>query len=255
MSIASIEETIYSRSSVSVVPYDDRESGPNLSRRKSSNVGETERWASIISGVALIVTGLRKADVPGLAVSALGGGLLWRGVTGHCGVYAAIDVNTNGNGSKGLHIVKAVTINKAPDELFRFWRNFENLPNFMQHLESVTQTDSTHSHWIAKAPAGQTVSWDAEIINERANELIAWRSTENAAVENMGTVTFTPAPAGRGTEVKVNMLYSPPGGIVGAQIAKLWGEEPSLQIEGDLMRFKRLMETGEIPTTEGQSRG
>ena len=102
---------------------------------------------------------------------------------------------------------------------------------------------------------GRSVQWDAEIINERENELIAWRSTENADVDNAGTVNFKPAPGDRGTIVKVTVQYNPPGGILGAHIAKLWGEEPSMQIEDDLMNFKRLMETGEIATTEGQSRG
>ncbi len=244
-----------SNTGVNVIPYDDRETGPNWRSRRHTNVGEAERWASIFGGAALVIAGMKKGSVPGLTISALGGGLMWRGLTGHCTMYDAMDISTAGTEEKGLHVVKAVTINKPASELYAFWRNFENLPQFMKHLESVQVEDSLHSHWVAKGPAGKSVHWDAEIINERENELIAWRSTENADVDNAGTVNFKPAPGDRGTIVKVTVQYNPPGGILGAHIAKLWGEEPSMQIEDDLMNFKRLMETGEIATTEGQSRG
>lgn len=123
---------------VNVIPYDDRESGPNWGGRRGVNVGEPERWASIFGGAALVFAGLRKGSVPGLAVSAVGGGLLWRGLTGHCSVYDAMDVSTAGSTEKGLHVVKSVTIDKSPAELYQFWRNFENLPRFMNHLEAVT---------------------------------------------------------------------------------------------------------------------
>jgi uncharacterized membrane protein len=240
---------------VNVIPYDDRESGPNWRGKPGVNVGEAERWASIFGGAALIVTGLKKSGVAGLTVSALGGSLMYRGLTGHCAVYDAMQVNTTGEPSKGLHVVKAVTINRQPADLFAFWRNFENLPHFMKHLNDVNVLDAYRSRWVAKGPAGKTVEWDAEIINERKNELIAWRSLDGADVQNAGTVNFLPAPGGRGTEVKVTLQYVPPGGIIGAQIARLWGEEPSLQVESDLLRFKQLMEAGEIPTTEGQPHG
>ena len=242
-------------SPINVIPYDDRESGPNWHTQRGVNVGEAERWASIFGGAALVAAGLKKGSVPGLAVSALGGGLLWRGLTGHCSVYGAMKVNTAGAASKGLHVKKGVTINKPAEELYRFWRNFENLPQFMNHLEAVTVQDELHSHWVAKGPAGKSVEWDAEIINEVEGELISWRSLENADVENAGTVNFKAAPEGRGTEVTVTLQYLPPGGVVGAKLALLLGEEPSMQIEDDLTRFKRLMETGEIATTEGQSKG
>jgi uncharacterized membrane protein len=146
-------------------------------------------------------------------------------------------------------------INKAPEELYRFWRNFENLPRFMNHLESVTPLGGDRSHWVAKAPAGARVEWDAEVYNEKENELIAWRSLEDADVNNAGSVRFRRAPNGRGTEVKVVLNYEPPGGKIGAAIAKLFGEEPGQQIEEDLHRFKQLMEAGEVPTTAGQSSG
>jgi len=148
-----------------------------------------------------------------------------------------------------------VTVNKSPGELYRFWRNFENLPRFMNHLESVKVIDGNRSHWVAKAPLGMTVEWDAVIHNEQENELIAWRSLEGADIPNAGSVRFERAPGGRGTIVKVALEYDPPAGKVGATIAKLFGEEPEQQVEEDLRRFKQVMETDAASTTEGQSSG
>jgi uncharacterized membrane protein len=125
----------------------------------------------------------------------------------------------------------------------------------MDHLESVRILDGKRSHWVAKAPLGTSVEWDAEIINEEANELIGWRSLEGADVPNAGSVRFRPAPGGRGTEVRVNLEYNPPTGKLGAAFAKLLGEEPERQVEEDLRRFKQWMEAGEIPTTAGQPKG
>lgn len=145
-----------------------------------------------------------------------------------------------------MHVKKTITVNRPPDEVYRYWHDFENLPNFMDHLESVRTTGEGRSHWKAKAPVGQTVEWDAEIVEDRANELIAWRSIEGADVDNKGSVRFKPAPAGQGTEVHVELEYSPPGGVIGAAVAKLFGEEPSQQIGSDLRAFKQVMETGEV---------
>jgi uncharacterized membrane protein len=152
-------------------------------------------------------------------------------------------------------VEKSVTVNKSPEELYRFWRNFENLPRFMDHLESVRVEGEGRSHWVAKAPAGTTVEWDAEIYNEKENELIAWRSLEGADVDNAGSVRFEGDAEGSSTIVRVSLKYDPPGGVIGATFAKLFGEEPSQQIEEDLRRFKQVMEAGEPPTTEGQSSG
>lgn len=125
----------------------------------------------------------------------------------------------------------------------------------MKHLKSVKVYDEKRSHWVATAPMGASVEWDADIINDQPNKLIAWASVEGADVDNSGFVRFTPAPANRGTEVKVVIEYNPPGGAVTAAIAKLFGEEPEQQIGDDLRRFKMLMEAGEIATTEGQPSG
>jgi uncharacterized membrane protein len=125
----------------------------------------------------------------------------------------------------------------------------------MKHLESIRVLDDRRSHWVAKGPAGRTAEWDAEIINEIENELIGWRSLEGAQVDNAGSVHFKSSPNGRGTEVRVLLQYNPPGGAVGAVLAKLWGEEPGQQIDGDLRRLKQILEAGAVPTTVGQPRG
>ncbi|MGB7925056.1 MAG: SRPBCC family protein [Pyrinomonadaceae bacterium] len=236
------------------------------------NVGEIERWASSIGGGALALYGITRlishGSVGGAVLALVGGSLIYRGATGHCEMYDAMGINTAGTGSssdnpvvsvpasRGIKVEKSVTVNKSPAELYSFWRNFENLPRFMNHLESVRVTGGNRSHWVAKAPAGTTVEWDAEIHNEKENELIAWRSLEGADVASAGSVHFTAAPGGRATEVKVVLKYDPPGGVVGATIARLFGEEPSQQIEDDLRRFKQVMETGDTTTTAtGQSSG
>lgn len=152
-----------------------------------------------------------------------------------------------------LQVSKSVTIKRPRHEVYDFWRNLENLPRFMQHLETVRVADR-RSHWVAKAPAG-TVEWDAEIVEEQANELIAWRSLPESDIRHQGSVRFREAPADRGTEVDVQLQYDAPGGKAGAMIAKLFGEEPMQQIRDDLRRFKQVMETGEVVLSEGSLEG
>jgi uncharacterized membrane protein len=149
----------------------------------------------------------------------------------------------------------AITVNASPATVYAEWRDLERLPTFMYHLESVTVTDDRRSHWVAKGPAGTTVSWDAEIVEDIAGERLAWRSVEGASVENAGEVRFSPAPGGRATEVHVELTYAPPAGTLGALVAKLFGENPAQQVSDDLRRFKQLIETGEIARSEGSPLG
>jgi uncharacterized membrane protein len=151
---------------------------------------------------------------------------------------------------EAMQVKKAITISRSPEEVYQFWHDFENLPRFMQHLHSVQVTGDKKSHWKAKAPAGTTVEWDAEIIMDTPNERIAWRSLEGADVENSGSVTIKPAPGGMGTEILVDLSYKPPAGPIGAAVAKLFGEEPSQQIQQDLRRFKQIMEIGEVVVSD-----
>ncbi|MBF2051608.1 cyclase [Leptolyngbya sp. NK1-12] len=216
--------------------------------------GDAERWSSLITGGAMVLLGLRQRSLRGALMALAGGGLVYHGAKGQQGL--AEKVAETAGLDQSVRVERTVTIaNKTPEELYRFWRNFENLPTFMRHLKSVTVINHTRSHWIANAPMGNSVEWDAEIITEQENRLIAWTSVEGADVDNSGFVRFQPGPQGRGTEVKVVMEYKPPAGIVGATLAKLFGEEPEQQIGDDLHRFKMLMEAGEIATTDGQPMG
>jgi uncharacterized membrane protein len=159
------------------------------------------------------------------------------------------------NQDSSIYVEKSITVNRSADECYRFWRNFENFPRFMEHVESVKTGENNRSHWTVKGPMGTSVEWDAEVTVDQAGELLAWSSVDNAEVENAGTVRFENAPGGRGTIVRVDMHYRPPGGKAGAWIARLFGEEPSRQLDEDLRRFKWLIETGEIPTNVGQASG
>jgi uncharacterized membrane protein len=159
--------------------------------------------------------------------------------------------NGTATGGRTNQVRKSLIINRTPEELYQFWRNFENLPQFMPYLESVTVTGDTRSHWVAKAPAGTSVEWDAEITEDRPNELISWRSLEGADVDNSGTVHFVPAAGNRGTVVKVDIAYNPPGGVIGAAVAKLMGEDPGAQALESLRCLKQLMEAGEVVISDG----
>lgn len=154
---------------------------------------------------------------------------------------------------RAVRIERVTTINKPVHEVYQFWRQFENFPKFMRHLESVETLGDRRSRWRAKAPAGMTVEWEAEILEDREDEWIAWRSLPGSTIENSGSVRFSPAPGARGTEVRVQLQYNPPAGTLGRGIAWLFGEEPDQQIHDDLHRFKQLMETGEIPLSDGPS--
>ncbi|MGG6293155.1 SRPBCC family protein [Leptolyngbya sp. AN02str] len=215
--------------------------------------GDLERWASLLGGGALVLMGLRDRSLRGVLTAVAGGGLVYQGATGNSTVNQIQDaVGLNNN---AIRAERTATINRPASELYAFWRDFGNLPQFMRHLKSVTVLDDRHSHWVASAPLGAEVEWDAEIVTDEPNHLIAWVASQNADIENSGFVRFQPATGDRGTEVKVVIEYSPPGGTVTAAIARLFGENPEQQIGDDLARFKMLMEAGEIATNEGQPRG
>jgi uncharacterized membrane protein len=215
------------------------------------NVSQPERWTAAVSGVALTVIGLRRRSILGTVLVATGGILLVR---------AAMPTDRRRStrralaGSRGITVDQSVTIARAHDELYRFWRDFENLPDFMEYLVGVRVLNARRSRWVARAPAGRTVQWDAEIINDEPDELIAWRTLEGSDVISAGSVHFTPTSRGE-TIVRVRMQYEPPAGKIGAAIAWMFGTEPSQSIREDLRRFKALMEAGEVPTTAGEPRG
>ena len=150
----------------------------------------------------------------------------------------------------GIPVIRVVTINKSPDEVYAFWRNFENLPRFMAHLEAVHTFGDRHSHWVAKAPGGTTAEWDAEVIDDIPGRLIAWRSLEGAEVDNNGVVRFERATGGRGTVVNVELRYNPPAGAIGALFAKMFGQDPGQQIAHDLRSLKQILEIGEVVNSD-----
>ncbi|WGV27719.1 SRPBCC family protein [Halotia branconii] len=217
-----------------------------------SEASETERWASLIGGGALVLMGLRQGSLRGVLTALAGGGLIYQSATKHSTIQQAQEAMGM---NQPIKVEKTVTINKSAEELYHFWHNFENLPTFMKHLKFVKVYNEKRSHWIANAPLGNSVEWDADILEDRENEFISWASVEGADIENSGFVRFQKAPKNRGTEVKVVLEYNPPGGVLASVIAKLFGEEPEQQIGDDLRRFKMLMEAGEIATTAGQSMG
>jgi uncharacterized membrane protein len=155
-----------------------------------------------------------------------------------------------------LHLEASVTINRPPEEAYTYWHDFTHLPEFMVHVDDVQVTGDRSMHWKAEMhPLHKTIEWDAEIVEDRPNELISWRSTDGSDVPNSGSVHFDPAPGGRGTEVRVEMEYAPPGGRAGIAVAKLMGEAPDQQVRDDLRRFKQVMEIGEIVRSEGSPEG
>jgi len=224
------------------------------------NVGRAERLASLMGGGLLAALGLSRGTLGGLALAAVGGGLIYRGATGRCHMYAALGLNSAGRGpatgvpaGAGCRVDESVTINRPAGELYAYWRNFENLPTFMPGLRSVA-VGGARSRWTAEAPMGASVSWEAEIVNEKEGELIAWRSLPGSAVDTAGSVHFRRGPGGA-TEVRVEMKYNPPAGKAGAAFAWLFGDDPRHQVKEALRSFKRLMETGERATTRGQPSG
>jgi uncharacterized membrane protein len=175
-------------------------------------------------------------------------------------VYAANSVRRQGvpdetSRDRTVYVEKTLAVNRPPQECYAMWRQFENFPRFMAFLDSVTPTSETRSHWVARAPGGAKIEWDAEITNDQPGRLIAWRSVDEADVQHAGVVRFEPGREGRGTWVRVEIQYLPPGGVIGATLARMTNQAPAEAIEEDIRRFKRLVETGEVPTIEGQSHG
>jgi uncharacterized membrane protein len=233
------------------------------------NIGKVERTASVAAGMLLVGKGLRDKGWTGTAVALVGVEFLRRGITGNSHGYQALGINMAGtrdheNGSvsvphgSGVRIDEAITINRPRAEVYAFWRDLANIAEFMEYVESVRTIGDggdRKTRWTAKGPGGKGLEWDAEIINEKENELIAWRSLDGSEVANAGSVHFKDAPGGRGTEVALEIMYMPPGGAFGALAAKLFGEDPAARLHADLKRLKARIEAGVLAGTSGQSAG
>ena len=224
---------------------------PPATGTSSLNVGSTERIISALSGAALTVMALRDLKSPGgLGMLATGGFLLVRGLSGYCAVNNAIGRNTARKSGSPVEVKTSVSLNKPPSEVYTFWRNLENLPRFMKHLEKVEETDQTHSRWTAKGPAGVgSVSWEAEIVEDHQNEFISWRSLPGSTVDNAGQVRFRGTP--NGTEIKVQMTYRLPAGDVGGVAAKLFSPMAEKMMRDDIRDLKKVMETGQVSGNAG----
>lgn len=212
-------------------------------------------WSRVAGDLMdLSLLGLARADrcndraLVDAAIAAVGG-------VAALDLVCAVRVTQEAPRLRTLRVVRTVAINRSPADCFAFWRDLERLPRFMRHVEHVRKLDETRSRWVVRAPAGQTVEWDAAIVRLEPDRLIAWRSLEGADVDSTGVVEFTPRPGGKGTLLRVSMEYRPPAGALGAAVAKLFGEAPEQQLKEDLRRLKQLLETGELATTEGQPAG
>jgi uncharacterized membrane protein len=230
--------------------------------RSGQNISETERWLSMAAGIGLAAYGVSRRRAAGWALAGLGALLVRRGATGHCETYEMLGLNSAGTGEDtrralsgdgGVLVDESVVINRPISELYRFWRNLENLPRFMSHLVSVERVTDTLSRWRAKGPAGTEIEWNAEIINEVPDQVIGWRSIEGSDVVSAGSVNFDQTSGG--TRVHIRLQYSPPGGKVGAAVARLMGRDPATEIRDDLRRFKQIVEAGEVATNGRQGPG
>ena len=214
------------------------------------NVGTAERIISALGGAALFGCGLKQRSGATPFLLLAGGLLAVRGITGHCDAYKKLNMNTAVPSETygvpdhvGFHIEKSIEIKRSPGQVYSYWRQLKNLPRFMPHLKSVVETGPRTSHWVVKGPAGKSVSWDAEIINEHPGEMIAWQTLPGAQVQSAGTVRFESLNDGRNTRVTVNLKYSPPARSLGAITARIFGRAPEQQLHFDLAHFKHLLET------------
>jgi len=239
----------------------DSNSSPYYSTAERGRDTQNQRWIAMLLGSGLVVGATARRSLP-LALA--GGVLVYRGVTGRwafsellgLGGPEARQPSTSVPHETGIKVERSIMIYKSPEELYRFWRNLTNLPRFMSQLAEVRQLDEKRSHWKVNSLAGTTFEWDAEIINEIPNELLAWRSLESSELDHAGSVHFEADHSGSGaSKVTVIMEYRPPAGKLGAEIARMFGEEPAQVIEKDLNRLKQLMESGEITSTVAQAQG
>lgn len=219
----------------------------------SEEASSARRYGYVISGSLLMYLGIKKGSWLGSLITIAGADLVAKGFTGqHLPAVVGL-TGLKGKGARariahqeGVKVERSVSVMVSPEEAYNFVRNFEQWPAYMKHVQSVRVIDDKLSHWTVKAPAGTTVEWDAEIINEIPNELIAWRSINSPDIESAGSLRFEALPGNRGTMISAEFQYLPPAGVIGVAIAKLFGEEPEIQVKDDLRRLKQLLEAGEI---------
>jgi uncharacterized membrane protein len=215
-----------------------------LSRLPEPNVGSAERLVTLLAGAALLGYAWRSSSKRlGLASA----GLLLRGATGYCPAYAAIGVDNSDTrnaltGSRGVHVRESIVINAPAEDLYRFWRQLDRLPEVIPHLEKVEPLDAKRSRWTAKAFDRMPIVWDAEVISEVPYQTIGWKTVDGERFQHAGSVTFKPAASGRGTEVRVHLQYAAPGGRAASWLAWLAGEDPARLTHEGLRALKRRFE-------------
>jgi uncharacterized membrane protein len=219
------------------------------------NINETERILSVLTGAAASVYGLRNLKSPtGIALALSGSYLLLRGFSGYCAINQAIGRNTVNKKASAMEVKETFVVNRPRAEVYAFWRRLGNLPLFMKYLEEVTEKDGLHSTWKAAVPGGLgTITWEAEITEDRPGELITWASLPGSTIDNAGEINFQDAPNNQGTEIRAHITYRLPAGDVGSLAGKLFNPLVENMMKEDLRRFKSIIETGEIPTSESSS--
>lgn len=227
---------------------------------KSTNIGPLEQILSLGIGSGLIVHGLTQKTRHGILPLLFGSGLVIHGLTSHSRLYEAIGIDESQRShirhplNRTVHFRESITINRSPEDLYSFWRDFKNLPRFMQSIVAVKELDDRHSRWQARGPFNKEFHWEAEILEERKNEIIKWRTIEiNSNLEHEGVFSLRRAPGNRGTILSLDCRWTPPGGVFGAATAKLLPEDPGRQVSEDLRRFRQLMEAGEISRNQEAS--
>jgi len=215
-----------------------------IEKLPDANVGNTERMVTLLAGAALLGYAWKNGS-RGLGLASVG--LLLRGATGYCPGYAAAGINNADtkealSGDRGVHVRESIVVNAPAEEIYRYWRQLDRLPEVMPHLERVEQLDVKRSRWTARAFDTVPVQWDAEIINEVPYETIGWQTIPGQAIQHAGSVTFKPAPSGRGTEVRIHLQYSAPGGKAASWLVWLAGEDPGKLTREGLRALKRRLE-------------
>lgn len=242
---------------------------PSMASRASTpakNVGEAERVASVVAGTLLIATGVKRFSLPGLVAAGIGVHLVRRGMSGHCALYQMLNVTTEEEDPnktlthplrQHFKVTRTITVQKPVEEVYRFCRDMSRFPQYMPNIKSVKESGDGRSHWVAEGPGGMQMEWDGQIINDIPNKLVAWRSADGSPVDQQGQVEFEKASDAdeRGTVVRITLSYSPPAGVVGVLLSRLFGADPAQTAKDGLRRMKQIMETGEVPTIDGQPYG
>jgi uncharacterized membrane protein len=218
---------------------------------RSPCVSDAENWPALGAGALLLLAGASRRSAIDACLAVSSAPLLYRGITGRwpdvLNGHGITGTRTALGGEPGLHVRESVRVEAPITDVYRFWRRLDNLPQFMTHLNRVTDTGDGKSRWVAAGPAALAVEWDAEIIHEIENQVLAWRSLPGSDVVTAGSVNFDAVRGGRSTQVSVHLQYAPPAGKAGALVVCLFGREPSQTVREDLRHFKQLLEAGEIP--------